>query len=116
MALPKSQASLHCSNKAMLYYLRMTIGQRIKLARQRLKMGQEALAGELGITKQAVYEWEVKNKWPLPDRLPALRQVLRVTFAWLLTGDGPPPNPDSVEVRMDDLMVAAFQKKADLTG
>ena len=94
----------------------MTIGKRIKLARLRLKMGQEALAEELGITKQAVYEWEAKDKQPLPDKLPALRQILRVTFAWLLTGDGDPPEPDSVEVRMDDLMVAAFQKKTSRAG
>jgi len=94
----------------------MTIGKRIKLARQRLKMGQEALADELGITKQAVYEWEVKDKQPLPDKLPALRQILRVTFAWLLAGDGPPPEADSVEVRMDDLMVATFLKKSDRAG
>lgn len=95
----------------MLYPIGVSIGKRIRAARLRLKMGQETLAEAAGVTKQAVYEWEVKGKYPTPDKLPALRRSLRVTFAWLLAGDGPPPDADSPEVRMDDWMVAAFQKK-----
>lgn len=95
----------------MLYYIGMTIGKRIKIARERLDLGQQEIADALGISKQAVYEWEQKDKQPANGKLPILRQVLRVTFAWLLAGDGPPPDKDSVEVRMDDLMVQAFQKK-----
>ena len=95
----------------MLYPVAMGIGKRIRIARERLKMGQETLAAAVGVTKQAVYEWECNNKSPQSDKLPAVRQAIRVTFAWLLVGDGPPPDPESPEVRMDDWMVAAFQKK-----
>lgn len=95
----------------MLYSIGMTIGKRIRAARARLDMGQEQLAEAVGVTKQAVYEWEVKGKAPQADKVAALRQALRVTFAWLLAGDGPPPDKDSPEVRMDDWMVTAFQKK-----
>lgn len=110
-ALPESQALLHCDNKAVLYHIGMSIGKRIRIARERLGIGQETLGDAVGVTKQAVYEWEVKNKEPKQDKLPELRKVLRVTFAWLLAGDGPPPDPESPEVRMDDWMVTAFQKK-----
>lgn len=104
---------LHCSNKAMLYCIDMTMGKRILMARKRLSppLEQQALADAVGATKQAVYQWEQKGKFPSPDKLPALRMALRVTFAWLLAGDGPPPEPESPEVRMDDWMVTAFQKK-----
>lgn len=107
---------LHCHNKAVLYYIDMTIGKRIKVARTRLGMGQEKLGEAAGVTKQAVYDWEKNGGQPSPDKLPAVREALRVTFAWLLAGDGPPPDKDSVEVRMDDLMVQAFQKKPGRTG
>ena len=95
----------------MLYSIEMTIGKRIRMARERLDMGQEELAEAAGVTKQAVYEWEKKGKQPGTDKIADVRKALRVTFAWLLAGDGPPPDKDSQEVRMDDWMVTAFQKK-----
>lgn len=94
----------------------MTIGKRIRAARTRLGMGQEELAVAAGVTKQAVYDWEKKGGSPSADKIPAVRQALRVTFAWLLAGDGPPPDKDSPEVRMDDWMVTAFQKKPGKTA
>jgi len=117
-ALPESQALLHCENKVLLYPIGMTIGKRIRMARLRLtpKMGQEQLAEAAGVSKQAVYDWEKKDGQPSSDKVPAVRKALRVTFAWLLAGDGPPPDPDSPEVRMDDWMVTAFQKKPARTG
>jgi transcriptional regulator with XRE-family HTH domain len=110
-ALLLSQATLHCPYKGQLYYADMTIGKRIKIAREDRKLGQEAIAKAAGVSKQAVYQWETQGIDPTPDKLPALRQVLKVTFAWLLAGDGPPPDADSVEVRMDELMVDSFKKK-----
>jgi len=89
----------------------MSIGKRIRAARIRLKMGQEELAEAAGVSKQAVYDWEKKDGQPTADKVPAVRRTLRVTFAWLLAGDGPPPDPESPEVRVDDWMVTAFQKK-----
>jgi len=74
-------------------------------------MGQEELAEAAGVSKQAVYDWEKKDGQPTADKVPAVRRTLRVTFAWLLAGYGPPPDPESPEVRVDDWMVTAFQKK-----
>lgn len=116
IALQQSQVPLHCHRKAGLYDIDMTIGRRIRLARERLGLGQEAVADAAGVTKQAVYEWETQGKQPTSNKLPMIREVLKVTFAWLLAGDGPPPEPDSVEVRMDSLMVQAFQKKPSRAG
>lgn len=103
---------LHCSNKAVLYYAEMTIGKRVKIARERLGLGQEEVARAAGITKQAIYEWEQKDKQPSADKLPKLREILKVTFAWLLEGgDTPPPAADDSEVLLEDRMVKLFRRE-----
>lgn len=83
----------------------MLLGDRIKLARERLrpKMTQGALGAVFGISDKAVSSWERNETVPEVDKLPILRSKLRVSFAWLLTGDGPPPAPDDAEVQLDDL-------------
>lgn len=95
----------------MLYSIGMTIGKRIRLAREARGLTLDQIAEAIGTTKQNVSQYEKKGTGPERDKIPALRKILQVTFAWLLTGDGPPPDKDSPEVRMDDWMVTAFQKK-----
>lgn len=110
MALVKSQATLHCVPKAVLYDAGMSIGKRIKEARERLKpkLTQDALGDLLGITGAAVSGWERGPDSPEISRIPALRRALRVTYAWLHEGgDTPPPDPDAPEVVMDDMAADA---------
>ena len=95
----------------MLYYIDMTMGYRIKVARDRLGLNQEEVGNAIGVSKQSVNQYETKGTSPEPHRIPALRQILRVTFAWLHAGEGPPPDKDSIEVRMDDLMVENYRNK-----
>lgn len=90
----------------------MTLGERIKLARTRLKPKVTlAKIGEAcgGVSPQAVSQWEKGEVIPDAIRLADLRKVLRVTYTWLLEGKGPPPPPDSFEVRTEDLSEAERQ-------
>jgi transcriptional regulator with XRE-family HTH domain len=80
----------------------MTLGQRIKKARERLKMTQPALAAFFDISFQAVSQWERDEGYPEYEKLPQLRLALRVNYAWLLEGSGEPPAPDDLEVLLDD--------------
>lgn len=81
----------------------MTLGNRIQQARKRLpKMTQEKLGAEFGISDKAVSSWERDDTVPDVAKMAGLRRVLRVTYAWLLEGDGPPPDPNDPRVLWDD--------------
>jgi len=102
IALIESQAMLHCSNKGKLYDDPMLIGGRIKHARKRLGLTQKEIAESLGITIQAVSQWESSGEIDR-QRLPALRRILKVSWRWLMEGQGPIPPADSIESALDDL-------------
>jgi transcriptional regulator with XRE-family HTH domain len=82
----------------------MTLGERIRAARERLPgMTQKKLGVLLGVSYQAVSQWERGEDRPDVDKYPQLRYALRVNFAWLHCGDGVPPDPEAPEVIMDDM-------------
>jgi transcriptional regulator with XRE-family HTH domain len=82
----------------------MTLGQRIKMARERLepKVSQRKLGDALDVSDKAVSAWERDIDRPEHDKLPKLRRFLRVTFAWLIAGEGEPPAPGDPIVLWDD--------------
>ena len=94
MALLESQEPLSCDRQALLYAVLMTLGQRIRAARNRLKLSQETVAEALGITKQAVSGWERGRETPEVPKLVPLARKLKVPVDWLLDGDGDPPEED----------------------
>lgn len=108
MALLKSQAMVHCGRKAVLYDYVMPIGKRIKLARERLKRSKVWLGREVGVSKQAVGQWE-KGGSVDPANYPALRKALRVTMLWLACGSGDPPQPDDPRVLAEDALQEAYE-------
>lgn len=66
----------------------MELIERIKLARERADLNQSDLAGLMGITPQAVQNWEYGKTAPKLSRLKKLAQVLEVSEEWLITGQG----------------------------
>lgn len=77
-----------------------SIHQRIKERREALGLTKEQLASELGVSYQAVQQWEkepvpgdtsskVKSTAPSRRRLEQVARVLRCTPEWLLTGHMP---------------------------
>jgi transcriptional regulator with XRE-family HTH domain len=106
MALGESQATLHCVPKAILYPIDMSIGKRIRKARDRLhpRVTQKQIAAAFGITEQAVSAWERDDsKGPELERIPRLARLLHVPVAWLLEGNGDPPEPDGLDALIDSL-------------
>lgn len=106
MALLKSQALLHCPTKVGLYTIEMTLGNRIKAARERLrpKLTQLDVGAHFGVTNQAVSGWERDDTVPDVDKIADLAELLKVPCVWLLKGTGEPPAPDGLEAKIDSLM------------
>jgi transcriptional regulator with XRE-family HTH domain len=65
-------------------------------------MTQAQLGAAFGISDKAVSGWERDKDIPEFAKLPVLRRTLRVTYAWLHEGDGPPPAADAPEVLLED--------------
>jgi transcriptional regulator with XRE-family HTH domain len=105
MALPESQALLHCPDKAGLYTIAMTLGKRIKSARERLrpKPTQADIGSHFGVTDKAVSAWERDETVPELDKIAKLAKRLQVPCLWLLDGAGEPPTPDALEVAIENL-------------
>jgi transcriptional regulator with XRE-family HTH domain len=67
----------------------MQLSTRIRLARRRAHLSQEALARELGISRGAVANWECSlGALPATSRLERLARITSVNFEWLATGRG----------------------------
>lgn len=73
----------------------MTVGHRIKAAREAANMTQAELGRVCGITKQAIYKYETGVVTNIPiDRLEAIGRSLGVSAASLMgwdTGEKEPP-------------------------
>lgn len=79
----------------------MTTGQRIAQKRKEAGLSQEALGGELGVSRQSIYKWESDAALPEIDKLVALSRRFGVTVGWLLGVEEAPETasaPDSGEL------------------
>lgn len=105
MALPESQVLLHCVDKATLYNAEMSMGKRIKAARERLrpKLTQAEVGSRFRVTDKAVSAWERDETVPELDKIAKLAKLLKVPCIWLLEGAGEPPAPDALEVTIEEL-------------
>lgn len=83
----------------------MTLGTRIKAARERLqpKLTQKDVGAHFGVTDQAVSQWERDAERPDIDKIVDLADLLKVPCRWLLKGKGEPPAPGALETMVDGL-------------
>lgn len=103
----------------------MTLGNRIKAARERLrpKPTQAEIGTHFGVTDKAVSAWERDDTIPELDKIAKLAKLLKIPALWLLEGQGSPPDPDSLESEIEQLaphqravvraMVEALSKARD---
>lgn len=66
-----------------------TLGQRIKMARDRAGLSQEQVAEVFGISRNAVSLWESDSSAPAQKKLAAIAEKLRCPAGWLLNGTPP---------------------------
>lgn len=89
----------------------MTLQEKILYCRRRAGLSQEALAEQLGVSRQAISKWENGAAEPEIGKLRALAEAFDVSTDWLLSEDGPevlPPQNDE-----NPLLTAFAQHSSD---
>lgn len=81
----------------------MTTGQRIASKRKELKLSQENLGEQLGVSRQSIYKWESDASLPEIDKLVSMSRLFSVSVGWLLgveqeKEDPAPPTENSDEL------------------
>lgn len=61
----------------------MTLGERIRARREELKLSQEYVAEQVGVSRQAVSKWETGQSEPAAENLVRLAQVLETSLTQL---------------------------------
>lgn len=67
----------------------MKLSEKILYCRKRVGLSQEALAGQIGVSRQAVSKWETGEAEPEISKLRLLASTFNVTVDWLLNEDQP---------------------------
>lgn len=62
----------------------MTLGAKLQNLRKQSGMSQETLAGQLGISRQAVSRWELDISLPETENIIKLAKIFNVSFDYLL--------------------------------
>ena len=66
----------------------IAMGRRIRLARDRMRFSQSEVARRVGLSKQAVQNWERGEAMPKQSRIVEVAKLLDCDERWLLTGEG----------------------------
>lgn len=65
----------------------MKLAEKIYQCRKKAGLSQEALATQLGVSRQAVSKWELGTAEPEPAKLKLLAEAFHVSVDWLLSED-----------------------------
>lgn len=80
----------------------MTIGERIRHYRKKQNMSQEALAENMGITRQAVAKWENGKSSPGTENLLLAAKILHVSVEDLTGPEESSPGSEMKECRSEE--------------
>jgi transcriptional regulator with XRE-family HTH domain len=83
------QSLIVAKNQALLYAVDMDLKERLQFARKRANLKQLEVARTLGVTSQAVSQWERGEADPANEKLRPLAKLYGVTVCWILGGDEP---------------------------
>lgn len=73
----------------------MKLSEKIYYCRKKAGKSQEALAEELGVSRQAISKWETGEAEPEIKKLRLLAEAFGVTTDWLLSDEEPQEEPKS---------------------
>ena len=103
--------------------MEQTLGKRIASNRKLMKLTQDQLAEQLGVTAQAVSKWENDQSCPDITMLPRLAEIFGISIDELLGREVPPPiyqgevvdekEPEGIHVQKGD-WVFHYDSGADL--
>lgn len=85
----------------------MSLGENIKRRRKALKLSQEYLAEQLGVSRQAVSKWETDQTEPTTNNLVELAQLLNVSISDLVEPESAPTAPKGNPILRRNLEVCA---------
>lgn len=71
----------------------MKLSEKICYCRKKAGLSQEALAEQIGVSRQAISKWETGESSPEVSKLPLLAQVFHVSLDWLLSEAEPEDAP-----------------------
>lgn len=84
-------------------------GERLKLFRKQAGLTQDDVAAQLGLTKNAISQWERNVSQPDLANLVALRMMLRVSLDVLVGGDEPGDGGDAVQSAVERTLIKRFR-------
>ena len=91
----------------------LTVGQRIRWARERADLSQAELGKSLNVSGGAVAQWETDRTHPSARNLSAVAEFLKVSHEWLATGRSDPvikqeklPSGRTIEIKMEMTITA----------
>lgn len=71
----------------------MKLHEKILYCRKKAGLTQEALAEQIGVSRQAISKWETGDAVPEINKLPLLANAFHVTADWLLSEEEPETDP-----------------------
>lgn len=84
-----------------------TLGKRLAKARNDSGLTMQELGERIGVSKQAVYQWEKDKRTPDASAIESLAEVLGVGKSWMLWGESNSGKPEStgrmIEVSREEL-------------
>ena len=81
----------------------MKLNEKIFYCRRKAGLSQEALAEELGVSRQAVSKWETGDAVPEIGKLLALAKTFDVTTDWLLSEEEPEEENESISYYREEV-------------
>lgn len=102
----------------------MKLGENIREKRKALKLSQEYIAEQLGVSRQAVSKWETGQTEPTAKNLVELAQLFGVTVSELIESDKPAHDNQPVKSakntvfrkNMEVMVVAFYSGAVIMTG
>lgn len=88
----------------------MTMGEKIQDLRRRSGMSQDALAEQLGVSRQAVSKWERDEAVPEADKIVSLAKVFHVSTDYLLMEE---PAPQAAPAQPQFNSTNAFMRRME---